>query len=164
MDQEIRIIGNVGREPEMRYLPDGTAVTNFSVAVNKKYKRDGQPVEETIWFRVSTFGKLAETCNQYLEQGGKVLVRGELKFDVQTGGPVLFQRKDRTVGASFEITADKVRFISSPRREAEAMATAAPAASPTAAPPAHTNGHAAPAKQPELVDVPQPVMYDDVPF
>jgi single-strand DNA-binding protein len=161
MDQEITIIGNVGREPEMRYLPDGTAVANFSVAVNKKYKRDGETVEETAWFRCSTFGKLAETCNQYVEVGSKVLVRGELKFDPHTGGPHLFQRKDRTMGSSFEIKADKVRFLTSPSREA--ATAAANQVQGMAAEHVQANGHA-PAAQSALIP-PRPVNnYDAAPY
>ena len=113
MDQEISIIGNVGNVPEMRYRPDGTAVTNFSVATNKRWKdATGQEHQVTTWFRVSTWGKMAETMNQYLEQGALVKVRGELSCDEATGGPKLFKRKDGTVGASYEIKADKVKFLS----------------------------------------------------
>jgi len=73
------IVGHLGRDPEMRYTPSGTAVTNFSVAVSRKFTgKDGKAVEKTKWFRVTAWGKLAETCNQYLAKGRQVLVAGEI--------------------------------------------------------------------------------------
>jgi len=117
MYQKILIVGYLGNDPEMRYTPTGQAVTNFSVATSNKYTSgDGQQVDETTWFRVSTWGKLAETCNQYLKKGRKVLVEGRLKPDPQTGGPRVYQGKDGTPGASFEVTAQTVKFLS-PREE-----------------------------------------------
>ncbi len=89
MYQKITIVGNVGREPEMRFLPNGTAVTNLSVATNRKWtdKATGQLQEEVTWFRVSVFGKQAETVNQYVTKGRQVLVEGRLNPDAATGGP-----------------------------------------------------------------------------
>lgn len=112
MYQKIIIIGNLGRDPEMRYMPDGTAVTNLSVATNRRWNdRNGQPAEETTWFRVSVWGRQAEAANEYLSKGRQVLVEGRLRVDPNTGGPITFTRNDGTVGASFEIVADTVRFI-----------------------------------------------------
>ena len=114
MYQKIIIVGNLGGDPEMRYMPDGTAVTNFSVATSRRWTdgASGQPREETVWFRVSVWAKQAETANQYLSRGSKVLVEGRIKPDPATGGPRTFTRQDGTVGASFEITAESVRFLS----------------------------------------------------
>ena len=107
------LVGNLGRDPEMRYAPEGTAVTNFSVAVDDSYKNaQGTKVEKTIWFRVSTWGKQAEACNQYLKKGKKVLVEGRLQIDPKTGGPVVYERRDGGFGAAFEIRASTVRFLS----------------------------------------------------
>jgi single-strand DNA-binding protein len=66
MYQKIIVVGNVGRDPEMRYMPDGTAVTSFSVATNRRWtdRASGQPVDETTWFRVSVWGRRAEVANQ----------------------------------------------------------------------------------------------------
>ena len=109
----IIIAGNVGRDPEMRYTPSGQAVTSFSVATSRNYTgSNGQQVKETIWFRISAWGKLAETCSQYLKKGSKVLVEGRLVAD-SNGNPRTFQRNDGTTGASFEVTANSVRFLSS---------------------------------------------------
>ncbi len=114
MYQKIIVVGNLGRDPEMRYMPDGTAVTSFSIATSRRWTdgRTGQQQDETAWFRVSVWRKQAETANQYLSKGKKVLVEGRLKVDPQTGGPSIFTRQDGTVGASFEIVADTVRFLS----------------------------------------------------
>jgi single-strand DNA-binding protein len=113
------IVGNLGRDPEMRYTPSGQAVTTLSVATNRQYTSgDGQPVKETIWFRVSVWGKQAESCNQYLRKGSKLLVEGRLVPDPNTGGPRLWTRQDGTAAASFEVSASTVRFLSS-RGESE---------------------------------------------
>ena len=113
MYHTIIIVGNLGKDPEMRYTPSGQAVTSFSVATSRQYTgQNGQKVKETIWFRVSAWGKQAETCNQYLRKGSKVLVEGRLTPDPSTGGPRVFTRQDGTTGASFEINASNVRFMS----------------------------------------------------
>lgn len=108
----IILVGNLGRDPEMRYTPSGQAVTSFSVASNRQYTgSNGQPVKEVIWFRVTAWGKLAETCNNYLHKGSKVLVEGRL-IPGENGGPRTFTRQDGTTSASFEINANTVRFLS----------------------------------------------------
>jgi len=113
MFHTIIIVGNLGRDPEMKYTPSGQPVTNFSVASNRSYNdANGQPVKETIWFRVTTWGKLAETCSQHLQSGSKVLVEGRLTPDPDTGGPRVWNRQDGSAGASFEVTASTVRFLS----------------------------------------------------
>jgi single-strand DNA-binding protein len=113
MYHTIIIVGNVGRDPEMRYTPSGQAVTSFSVATNRQYTvGSGEQVKETIWFRISTWGKTAETCNQYVKKGMKVLVEGRLTPDKTTGGPRIWTKQDGSSGASFEVTAATVRFLS----------------------------------------------------
>ncbi len=98
----------------MKYTPSGQPVTNFSVASNRSYNdASGQPVKETIWFRITAWGKLAETCSQHLQSGSKVLVEGRLTPDPDTGGPRIWNRQDGSAGASYEITASTVRFLSS---------------------------------------------------
>lgn len=113
MYQTIIIVGNLGRDPEMRYTPGGQAVTDMNVATNRQYTAsDGQQIKETTWFRVSVWGRQAETCNQYLRKGSKVLIEGRLRPDPATGGPRIWTRQDGSPGASFEITASFVRFLS----------------------------------------------------
>ncbi|HQV93320.1 MAG TPA: single-stranded DNA-binding protein [Anaerolineales bacterium] len=113
MFHTLLIVGNVGKDPEMRYTPSGQAVTSFSVATNRQYTTgNGEQVKETIWFRISTWGKTAETCNQYVKKGMKVLVEGRLTPDKTTGGPRIWTKQDGSAGASFEVTANTVRFLS----------------------------------------------------
>ena len=114
MYHTIILVGNLGRDPEMRYTPSGQAVTNLNVATNRQYSdSNGQQVKETIWFRVSVWGKQAESCNQYLKKGSKVLVEGRLTPDTSTGGPRVWTRQDGTSSASYEVSASTVRFMSS---------------------------------------------------
>ena len=115
MYQQIIIVGNLGRDPEMRYMPDGQAVTNLSVATNRKWTNQatGEPQEEVTWFRVSVWGPQAEAANEYLTKGRQVLVEGRIKPDPDTGGPRLWTRQDGTVGSSFEIVASRVQFLGS---------------------------------------------------
>ena len=113
----IILVGNLGRDPEMRYTPSGQAVTNFSVAVNDNYTNsEGVRVDRTIWIRVSAWGKQAESCNEYLKKGRSVLVEGKLVHE--NGNPRTFTRSDGSPGASYEVRANIVRFLSS-RAEAE---------------------------------------------
>jgi single-strand DNA-binding protein len=119
----------------MRYTPSGQAVTSFSLATNRQYtNNNGETIKETIWFRVSAWGKTGETCNQYLKKGSKVLVEGRLTADPATGGPRIWQAQDGTSRASFEVSAQTVRFLSS-RAETESSGTSsAPAAEDGGAP------------------------------
>ena len=101
----IIIIGNLGSEPEMRFTPNGKPVTSFSVATNRRYTTaDGERREETEWFTVVTWGRLAEQCNQFLTKGRLVYVEGRLRthsWEGQDG-----QRRTRN-----EIVADRVSFL-----------------------------------------------------
>ena len=129
MFHTIIIVGNVGRDPEMRYTPSGQAVTSFSVATSRQYNNNaGQQVKETIWFRITTWGKTAEICSQYVKKGSKVLVEGRLTPDIATGGPKVFTRQDGTTGASYEVSAQTVRFLT-PKGEAGVPGEEAPEAS-----------------------------------
>lgn len=119
MYHRVIIVGNLGSDPEMRYTPDGTPVTNFSVATNyRRNKPDGTQYEETTWFRVTTWRQLAETCNQYLSKGRQVFIEGRLRPD-ENGGPRVWTGNDGQPRASFEVTASTVRFLGG-RGEGEA--------------------------------------------
>jgi single-strand DNA-binding protein len=73
------LIGNLGRDPEMNYTQNGTALTKFSLAVSRSYKTSsGEKRDETEWFNIVAWDKLAETCNQYLHKGNKVYIEGRL--------------------------------------------------------------------------------------
>jgi single-strand DNA-binding protein len=82
---KVILVGNLGRDPEMRYLPSGEAVANLALATSRKYKnKAGEMVEETEWHRVTFFGKLAEIAGQYLKKGRSVYVEGRIKTDKYT--------------------------------------------------------------------------------
>ena len=77
---KVILVGNLGRDPEMRYLPSGEAVANLAIATTDKYKdKTGQMVEATEWHRVSFFGRTAEVCGQYLKKGSQVYVEGSIR-------------------------------------------------------------------------------------
>lgn len=112
MYQKVILIGNLGGDPQMRYTPEGTPVTSFSVATNRRWSNsDGTTGEETVWWRVSAWGKLAETCNQYLAKGRQVYVEGQMRPDRTTGGPRVWTGNDGTPRASYEVTALTVKFL-----------------------------------------------------
>jgi len=107
MYQHTVIVGNLGRDPEMRYTPSGIPVTTFSVAVSRKWKgQDGEMHEKTTWFRVKAWRKLAELCNQYLSKGRQVLVEGEVEASA-------WMSQDNEPRATLELTAQNVRFLGS---------------------------------------------------
>ena len=104
---KITIIGNLGQDPEMRYMASGDAVTNFSVATSYRYRtRDGDQREETEWFRVSAWGRLAEVTNQYLSKGRQVYVEGRLSSR-------LYQTQTGETRVSLDVRASEVQFLSS---------------------------------------------------
>jgi single-strand DNA-binding protein len=115
---KVMIIGNLGRDPEMRYTPSGAPVTTFSVAVNRRWtSQDGQQQDETEWFNVVAWNKLAETCSQQLSKGRLVYVEGRLRtrsWDGQDG-----QKHYRT-----EIIASAVQFLDSARARGQDSAAA----------------------------------------
>lgn len=77
---KVMIIGNLGRDPEMRYTPSGKPVTSFSIAVSRSYmKPEGERADVTDWFNVVAWGRLAEICSQYLTKGSMVYVEGRLE-------------------------------------------------------------------------------------
>ncbi len=103
---KIIVVGYLGRDPEIRYLPNGDGVANFSVATTEKRKdRNGDSVEHTIWFRVSVFGRTAEACNQYLAKGSQVYVEGRLRMEQYTD-------REGNPRTSLEIAAKEVQFLS----------------------------------------------------
>ena len=119
MYQLLTIVGRLGGDPEMRYTPKGDAVTSFSVATDRRWvDADGQSQSKTVWFRVTCWRRLAETCNQYLTKGKQVLVVGELVE------PKPYQSKDGTWRASLDVTASTVRFLSA-KSEGSSEATSA---------------------------------------
>ncbi len=117
MYQKLILIGNLGNNPELRSTSDGTPVTSFSLATSRKHK-DG---EETTWFQVTTFGKQAESCSQYLTKGAKVLIECRLSPD-EKGNPKVYERKDGTWGASYDVIAQNVKFMNTRQESADEYA------------------------------------------
>ena len=106
---KVIVIGRVGKDAEMKYTPSGQAVTKFSVAVSESYTNgSGEKVKKTTWLRITTWGKLAENCNQYVKKGMEVLVEGRLTPDDQ-GNPRVFESNGNHK-SSFEINASTVQF------------------------------------------------------
>ncbi len=105
--QHITIVGNVGKDAEMRYLKDGTAVANFNVAVSKVTGRGETRGEKTTWFKVTVWREKAEIVVQYVKKGMKILVTGEVEASAYV---------DKTTGeprASLEITCYDFKFLTS---------------------------------------------------
>ena len=102
---KVMLIGNVGSDPEMRYTPNGKAVTSFRMATNYRYiGSDGERGEETEWFRVNVWGKQAESCNQFLSKGRRVYVEGRLHSRNWEG-------QDGQMRTSLEVSANRVIFL-----------------------------------------------------
>jgi len=99
------VIGNLGSDPEMRFTPNGRPVTSFRVATNWRYTTaDGERREETEWFNIVCWSKLAEQCNQFLTKGRLVYVEGRLRMHTWEG-------QDGQKRARNEIVADRVKFL-----------------------------------------------------
>lgn len=149
MLNQAQIIGRIGKDPEVRYMPSGDAVTNFSVATSERWKdkATGEQKEATEWHRITTFGKLAEICGEYLRKGSLVYIQGKIVTRK-------WQDKDGSDRYSTEIKADQMRMLSG-RQDNESSHSPAEQAQrpqPAAAKPAETG-------QGSLAD-----MTDDIPF
>jgi len=108
---KVMIIGNLGRDPEMRYTPNGTPVTSFSVAVGRSWTTpDGERKEATEWFNVVAWRELAEICNQHLRKGERVYIEGSLQ--TRNWEDQNHQRHFRT-----EIVADQMIILDGKRRD-----------------------------------------------
>ena len=111
-------IGNLGKEPEMRFMPDGKAVCNFSIAISEKYKdKSGEAKEVTEWVNVALFGKLAEIAGEYLKKGSKVYIEGKMKTEKYS--------KDGVDRYTTKIIGEKMEMLSS-KGETESKPKAAP--------------------------------------
>ncbi len=113
---KVILVGNLGKDPDSRYLPDGGAVCNFSVATTDKWKdKSGEPQERTEWHRVSTFSKLAEICGEYLKKGSQVYIEGRLQTRK-------WQDKEGHDRYTTEIVADRMQMLGSRAGGSETMA------------------------------------------
>ncbi len=111
---KVILIGNLTKDPEIRYTPNGTAVANFRMAVNRRYKQGEEFKEEVCYIDIVVFGKQAESCGQYLNKGSGVIVEGRLqerRWDTEDG-----QKRSK-----HEVVAQTVRFLPK-RQESQVMA------------------------------------------
>ena len=109
---KVILVGNLGRDPEIRYLPSGDPVANITIATSSRFKgKDGNMVEETEWHRVTFFGKLAEIVGQYLKKGRSVYVEGRIQTQK-------WKNKEGVDQYTTEIIANEVKFLGGgPKRE-----------------------------------------------
>lgn len=136
---KIILVGNLGRDPELRYTPQGTPVCSFSMATNERRKdKTGEMQDQTTWFKVTLWNRQAETAAQYLQKGRPVYIEGRLRVEEYTD-------RDGKQRHSLEVNATDMQFIGGARSEEPPMERAA------AAP-----GGTSPA-EPDLAD-------DDIPF
>ncbi|HDH34419.1 MAG TPA: single-stranded DNA-binding protein [Nitrospirae bacterium] len=105
MFNKVILIGNLTRDPELRYTPQGTSVCNFGLAVNRKYKQGEEMKEEVTFINIVVFGKQADTCGQYLNKGSSVLVEGRLQES-------RWETEDGQKRSKHEVVAQNVRFMS----------------------------------------------------
>src|ERR1700749_3142374 len=104
---KVLIIGNLGRDPELRYTPQGTAVCQFSVATNERRRdKSGEQQDITTWFRVTVWGKQAETASKYLSKGRKVYIEGRLHMEEGTD-------PEGKARQTLEVNASEVQFLDS---------------------------------------------------
>lgn len=108
---KIIIVGNLGRDPELRYTPQGTAVCNFSIATNEKKKdKTGELQDITTWFRVTLWGNQAENASKYLTKGRQVYIEGRLRLEEYTD-------RDGVQRQTLEVNATDMQFLSSGRSD-----------------------------------------------
>jgi single-strand DNA-binding protein len=112
-------IGNLGRDPEMRFMPDGKAVCNFSIAISERYKdKSGESKEVTEWVNIALFGKLAEIAGEYLKKGSKVYIEGKMKTEKYSKDGV-DRYTTKIIGDKMEMLSGKTEGESKPKPAAE---------------------------------------------
>jgi single-strand DNA-binding protein len=112
MFNKVILIGNLTRDPELRYTPQGTSVCNFGLAVNRKYKQGEEMKEEVTFINIVVFGKQADTCGQYLNKGSSILVEGRLQER-------RWETEDGQKRSKHEIVAQNIRFMSKKQSTSE---------------------------------------------
>ena len=108
---KVLLIGNLTRDPELRYIPSGTAVANFGLATNRVYTtQDGERKEEVCFVDIVVWGKTAENCANYLSKGRPVFIEGRLQFDS-------WETEDGQKRSKLRVVADRVQFLGGARAE-----------------------------------------------
>ena len=142
MINNVVLVGRLGNDPELTYANSGTAIAKFRLAVNRPRRRDADAGQEDVtdWLNIVTFGRVAETCNQYLTKGALVGIEGRIQSRT-------WERQDGTKGYGVEINARWVQFLES-RRDREAReGAAAPSQQGAQAPPPQQGAQAPPPQQ-----------------
>ena len=122
---KVLLIGNLTKNPELRYTPNGTAVTNLRIAVNRKFKdRTGELKEDTCFITVTAWDKQAEICNQYLQKGRAVFVEGILQSRSWETG-------DGQKRSTIDVRAERIQFLGAPVKTTEGAGNVEPAAKDT---------------------------------
>jgi len=125
---KIILVGNLGRDPELRYTAQGTPVCSFSMATNERRKdRNGEMQDQTTWFRITLWNRLAETASQYLQKGKQVYIEGRLRVEEYTD-------RDGKLRTALEVSATEMHFIGSRHDEGAPVERAATASASAAAP------------------------------
>lgn len=107
---KVFLLGNLGKDPELKYLPSGVSVCNFSIATTKSWKdTDGNAQEKTEWHNIVSFRKVAELCGEYLKKGSKVLVEGELQTRMW--------EKDGVKHYTTEVVLNEVTFLDGGKKD-----------------------------------------------
>jgi single-strand DNA-binding protein len=121
---KVFLIGNLTKDPELRYTPNGTAVTNLRIAVNRRFKdRTGELKEDTCFVTVTAWDKQAEICNQYLQKGRQVFVEGILQSRS-------WETTDKQKRSTIDVRAERIQFLGGPKGTEPTMGQDAPAAAP----------------------------------
>lgn len=152
---KVILMGNLTRDPEMRYVPSGTAVTNFGLAMNERYtdRQTGEQKESPCFVEITAWGRQAEIVNEYLTKGSPVFLEGSLKFDS-------WEADDGTKRNRLSVTAFRIQLIGG-RRDGDEMGGNYTEAQPAAAPTQSAPYQEAPA--PQASSTP-PSTDDDIPF
>lgn len=121
---KVILIGNLGKDPEERFLPDGNPVTNFSIACTEKYKdKMGEQKELTEWVNIVLFGKVAEIGAKYLQKGSSVYIEGKLKTDKFTDKNGIERYVTKVIGSNLQILMVKPKYGSEPAEKLSKQAT-----------------------------------------
>ncbi|MFH1074856.1 MAG: single-stranded DNA-binding protein [Candidatus Firestonebacteria bacterium] len=116
---KVMLIGNLTRDPELKYIPSGSAVGTLNIAVSRKYKaQDGSLKEDVCFVRVTVWGKPAENCNEYLSKGSPVYIEGRLQYRTW--------EKDGQKRSSLDVVAERVQFLGGKKKEAAGDEEAVP--------------------------------------
>jgi single-strand DNA-binding protein len=167
---QVILLGNLGRDPEIRYLPNGDPVANITIATSSRYKgKTGEMVEETEWHRVTFFGRLAEIASQYLKKGNPVYVEGRIKTRKYTDKDGIEKYATDIIASEMQLLGGREVGSGSGTREVDAdnrtqvpAARPAPHQPPRPAPkPARLATAIAPTTRPDSSFV---EMDDDIPF